>query len=94
MIVEWTPHAEAALLHASQYIAERHPRAAIKFMREVIEKTSNLTQFPALGRSGFYPDTRELLVHRNYLVVYRVRDERVEILQFWHTAQRRESGSS
>jgi plasmid stabilization system protein ParE len=89
MIVEWTPHAEAALLQAIQYVSERSPNAAVRLMREVIDRTSSLAQFPGLGRPGFYPGTRELLVRRNYLVVYRLRTQRVEIIQFWHTRQRR-----
>ena len=94
MIVEWTPHAEAARLHAIQFIAGRNPAAAVELMHEVIERTSSLAEFPGLGRPGFHPGTRELLVRRNYLVVYRLRAERVEILQFWHARQRRKPPSS
>jgi plasmid stabilization system protein ParE len=32
--------------------------------------------------------TRELVVHRSYIIVYRVRKERVEILAVQHTRRR------
>ena len=31
----------------------------------------------------------ELLVHRNYLLTYRIRDGEIEILQVWHVARHR-----
>lgn len=84
------PHAEAALLRIVQYIGEDNPKAAVGLMREMIEKTSMLAHFPYMGRAGFYPDTRELVVHRNYLVVYQVWADRVDIVQVWHAAQQRD----
>ncbi len=86
------PHAEAALLRIVRYIGDENPKAAVGLMREIIEKTSMLARFPFMGRAGFHPDTRELVVHRNYLVVCQVWADRVEILQVWHAAQRREPG--
>ena len=42
-----------------------------------------------LGRIGSYQDTRELVLHKNYLITYRVRADEVQFLQIWHAAQRR-----
>lgn len=90
MIVRWTPRAEAALLRIVRYIGDVNPKAAAALMREMIDKTSMLADFPYIGRAGFHPDTRELVVHRNYLIVYQVWSDRVEIVQVWHAAQQRE----
>jgi toxin ParE1/3/4 len=41
-----------------------------------------------MGRESL-AGVRELVVHRNYLLSYRIRPGRIEILQVWHVAQRR-----
>ena len=51
--------------------------------------TKHLTRHPFLGPRADLEGTRELMVHRNYLVTYRVGTEAVEILQVWHVAQDR-----
>jgi len=53
----------------------------------VHERVSRLQDFPLLGRSGAFEDTRELVVHKNYLVTYRLRAQDVEVLQVWHVAR-------
>ena len=57
-------------------------------MRAVAGKVERLALFPLLGRTGVYQDTRELVVHKNYLVTYRVRADEVQVLQVWHFARR------
>ena len=41
----------------------------------------------ASGRIGAYQDTRELVVHKNYIVTYRMRGDELEVLQVWHVAR-------
>jgi len=41
-----------------------------------------------MGRAGRVPGTRELVLHKNYLAIYRVRDEDVEILRLHHVARK------
>ena len=43
--------------------------------------------FPALGRPGRVPGTRELVVHDNYVVPYRVKGQVVQIIRMQHIAQ-------
>jgi toxin ParE1/3/4 len=51
---------------------------------------NRLADFPALGRPGRKPGTRELVIPRlPYIVIYRVRGERVQILRVLHTARER-----
>jgi toxin ParE1/3/4 len=47
-----------------------------------------LSLHPYLGRESA-PGVRELVVHRHYLLTYRIKPGRIEILQVWHVAQQR-----
>jgi plasmid stabilization system protein ParE len=51
------------------------------------EKAEILTGFPEMGRPGRVSGTRELLAHRHYLLIYRIRGNTVQILRLLHTAR-------
>lgn len=86
MLVEWRPEARAALYEILDYIDERNPQAAEELQADIEAATSALPQHPYLYRYGRVPGTREIVVHPNYLVVYRVID-RIEILTVLHARQ-------
>jgi toxin ParE1/3/4 len=90
MNVEWS---ETALRHLRQlrdYIAENNPTAAAQLAARLLESTTLLAQFPASGRAGRIPHTRELVVSgAPYIVAYRVKDEVVEIAAVNHGARKR-----
>ena len=73
-----------------QYIGKDNPARAKSFGKELRDKTKPLAQHPGLGRPGRLPGIRELVVHPNYLVFYRVLAEgrTVQILRVKHSAQR------
>jgi toxin ParE1/3/4 len=57
-------------------------------MKSVIEgAVQPLAEHPYLFRPGRVPGTRELIAHPNYLVVYRVTAEQVEIVSVLHVRQ-------
>ena len=68
-------------------IAMDKPAVVAGFAQSVSDKVDRLREFPLLGRIGVYQDTRELVVHKNYLVTYRVRADEVQVLQVWHVAR-------
>ena len=75
-----------------RYIGKDNPTRAKSFGNELREKTQPLAQHPELGRTGRpgLPDwLRELVVHPNYIVFYRVLTEArsVQILRAKHVAQ-------
>jgi len=86
VLVEWRPEARAALYEILDYIDEHNPQAAEELQADIEAATSALPQHPYLYRYGRVPGTREIVVHPNYLVVYRVTD-RIEILTVLHARQ-------
>ena len=90
LAIRWSRRALEDLARIADFIALDKPAAAQSFMREMRSKTENLRRFPHLGRHGELPDTHELIIHRHYLLTYRVRADAVEILQVWHVAQQRD----
>ena len=85
--IKWTRTALANLDAIAAYIARDNPVRAGSFMGEIKDKTRLLAQFPAIGRPGRVPGTRELVVHENYVVPYRVKDRVVQIIRVHHVAR-------
>jgi addiction module RelE/StbE family toxin len=74
---------------AQRIEADDKPLAAQAFVAVLADKVARLEVFPLLGRQGRLADTRELVVHKNYLVTYRLRADEVQLLQVWHVARER-----
>ena len=65
------------------------PLAAQRVVARIKYSVSILSEQPGIGRPGRVPNTRELVVDRTAFVLpYRVRDNRIEILQVLHAARR------
>ncbi|MEW6133401.1 MAG: type II toxin-antitoxin system RelE/ParE family toxin [Pseudomonadota bacterium] len=79
----------ADLQRILDYIAQDDPQAAKALAAGFRQTAEHLTSHPFIGRRGDLEGTRELILHRNYLLTYRVSSEVVEILQIWHVAQSR-----
>lgn len=69
------------------YIAQDNPMAAIELGDLLMEKSGLLDQHPMMGRTGRVKGTRELVVHANYLLIYRVVGGVAEVLRVKHAAQ-------
>ena len=90
--IVWRPIAETDLDNIIERIAQDKPISAEKFGDELRDKVLLLAQYPKLGRAGrpgLPPFLRELVVHRNYIIFYRVLDDTctVEIFRVKHSAQ-------
>lgn len=88
MALRWTRTALRNLDDIATFIGRDDPHRAASFVRELRDKTERLTRFPALGREGRVPGTRELVLHANYIAIYRVSAEQVDILRIHHAAKR------
>ena len=88
MKVEWTHPALADLIEAQSYIAQENPIAAEKVAQRILEANEQLSDNPEIGRPGHVEGTREWVISQTpYLVVYRIRNDQVEILRVWHARQ-------
>jgi plasmid stabilization system protein ParE len=73
----------------ASFIAAENPAAAHLVVARVLEAVAALAEQPGLGRPGRVPGTRELVVLKTrYIVPYRVRRDRVEILRVFHSSRR------
>lgn len=86
MMVEWRPEARADLWEILDYIDEHNSQAADALYTEIERATSALPEHPYLYRLGRVPTTREIVVHPNYLIIYRITD-RIEIVSVLHARQ-------
>lgn len=88
MRVRWTTPAADDLEASQTCYLEKNPEAARAMAKRVIEATRLLTDQPHLGRPGPHAGTREWVVRDTpYILVYRLSDEIIEIVQVWHGAQ-------
>ncbi len=70
------------------YIAQDNPVAAETVYRGIVRAVERLPGFPALGRPGRHPGTRELSIPRlPYLIVYDASPKAVTILAIFHTSR-------
>lgn len=89
MRVEWLRQALRNLEDEAAYIAADDSAAARLVVTRILSAVAQLAEQPGLGRPGRVPGTRELIVQKTrYIVPYRVRGERVEILRVFHTSRR------
>ena len=89
MALKWTRTALRNLDEIAAYIATDKPADAIRFAQDLRSATGKLQAFPGLGRAGKVPGTRELVLHNNYLAIYRVKAGDVEVLRIHHVARSR-----
>lgn len=89
MIVVWLPQAIITLDAQLDYIIQDNPRAAIEQGDRIAHQVDMLVQHPKMGRTGRQQGTRELVISRtSFIVIYRIRGERVELLRVLHGAQK------
>jgi toxin ParE1/3/4 len=89
MKVVWFRRAIWDLESARNYITQDNPVAAQQVVSRIKDAVSLLSEQPGIGRLGRVPNTKELVVdHTPYILPYRVRDKRIEILRVLHAARR------
>ncbi len=83
----WTPEAIQDRDEIYDYIEADNPAAALALDELFSEKASRLVDYPNLGRLGRVTNTRELVAHQNYVLVYDVTGGLVRVLRVLNTAR-------
>ncbi len=86
----WKPLAVADRKSIAKYIARDNPLAAVELVDLLIRQASLLDTTPKIGRPGRVENTREWVVHPNYVIVYRAEEgsmEPIVILRVLHASQ-------
>lgn len=79
------------LVAIGDYIAQDSAAFARITIAGILADIARLRSFPLLGRHGVIEGTRELVVRRSFIVVYRARDDQdiIEIIAVARAAQSR-----
>lgn len=85
--IRWSALALDRLDRLIRDIATFNPMAAEALQDRIGSAVLPLSEHPYLFRQGRVPGTRELVAHPNYIVVYRVRGDCIEITNVLHARQ-------
>jgi len=69
------------------YIADRNLPAAERLLAMIEHAAGQLPGHPFIHRPGRVAGTREAIVHPNYLLIYRVDSDSIEVLAVVHSRQ-------
>jgi addiction module RelE/StbE family toxin len=86
--LDWTEAALADRDGIYDYIEPDNPRAALALDERFRDLADRLTSHPLIGRPGRVQNTRELVAHRNYILVYEIEEPTVRIPRVLHSARR------
>lgn len=85
--VHWKIDAQDDLATIIDYIEQRNESAAHELFATIVHAAENLPATPYLFRPGREPGTREYVVHPNYILVYRVGKDAIDVLRVLHSRQ-------
>jgi addiction module RelE/StbE family toxin len=89
MKIKWLRQALRNLEQVHAYIFKEDPEAAKQLILRIQDTVDQLSEFPLMGRVGRLEATRELVIsNTSYLIIYRVKEERVEILRILHSSRK------
>lgn len=84
MQLVWRPAAQDDLLQIITYIADRNAKAALDLQAAIEACAERLPDHPFLYRRGRVEGMREAVVHPNYILIYRVGRDVIEIVSVVH----------
>ncbi|MGL4303595.1 MAG: type II toxin-antitoxin system RelE/ParE family toxin [Sphingomonas sp.] len=69
------------------FIRQRNPLAAQRLSALIRDAAERLPEHPYVHRPGRVPGTREAVVHPNYILIYRVLADAVDVITVVHARQ-------
>ena len=89
MKIYLTPSANRDLRGVENYIRQDNPAAADFVEQRIFSVIDYLLSFPAMGRLGRIPNTRELVISGTpFIVKYHIRQERIVVLRVLHASRK------
>ena len=89
MKLKWLRKALENIDAQATYISQENPKYASQFVSKIFDAVKHLETFPRMGRAGKIEGTYELVVTGlPYVIVYRIRNEDIEILRVLHTSRK------
>ncbi len=85
--VQWSEEATTDLVEIVDYIEQRNALAAHSLHAAIVQAAENLPHMPYLFRPGRVAGTREHVVHPNYIMVYQVGADVIDVLRVLHSRQ-------
>jgi len=85
--IVWRKRALNNLAKIIGFISAENPTAAKKIKNLIQESILPVAEHPYLYRSGRVSGTREIVVHPNYVLIYRVTAVSVEVVNILHARQ-------
>jgi toxin ParE1/3/4 len=84
----WLPRAQGDLAGIIEYIAQDNPFAAKRMQQRLSDAVLPLSEHPYLfARSSRMPACREIVVHPNYILIYRVGAASIDVVRIVHARQ-------
>ena len=87
MKVIWSASAEGDLDTIVEYIAKDNLQAALEMDDRLRDSADGLAVFPEKGKPGRFPGTREFVAHKNYILVYVIAPDAIQIVTVLHSAR-------
>jgi addiction module RelE/StbE family toxin len=87
MKIVWAEPAEQDLDTIVEHIAKDKLQAALDMDDLLRDCADGLALFPKKGKPGRVPGTREIVAHKNYIMVYVVTSDAVQIVAVLHAAR-------
>lgn len=87
MRINWSEKALAEAESIVNYIFAENPVAALETDDLIRHAVLILEQMPLAGKYGRVSNTRELVLNRNYFIIYEIASDHVLILGVKHTRQ-------
>jgi toxin ParE1/3/4 len=85
--VEWTEQATHDLIEIISYIELRNPSAAFDLHALLVQAAEKIPVMPYIFRPGREAGSREYVVHPNYILVYEVKSNSIDIVRVLHAKQ-------
>ncbi|KAF0144125.1 MAG: plasmid stabilization system [Nitrospirae bacterium] len=91
--IKWSPRAASHFEDICDYIAKDSRHYASLFAKKIVSIIKTIPQFPKAGRivPEYNDENLREKIYENYRIVYRIKDEIIEIVAICHGARQLEN---